>query len=204
MKPLKTILVIGFGVTMVLTIAYHLAQMILFPSMRDTYRCSALSEFFGQPDCAQVKDFEKRLAAMDENAKKEEAMYGNIKMRLMPDQTRLIIVKPKDASLPDNFIKVTWSVYDLKSLKCLDPRRQDYTCYAAMIDLNRDNIPEILILADDSLHLFAHETKDWPQKGAWSLTDEQRDAFISGDISNSRPIYDDIIVSSNRLNVGAN
>ena len=112
--------------------------------------------------------------------------------RVRPDPKQIQMVQ-KDAAVPASFLAQAYAPNRDDHPNCLHP---NYTkCYAALIDLNDDGKPELLLLDDTRLYRFEDNNGVWTgsQSGEniW-LSKEGATAFKAAKLSAQKPRWNDL------------
>ncbi len=134
-------------------------------------------------------------------AKASEALAADVasspKAVQSDDMSRLKVVSPAGARLPATFNGPSLETGGLRT--CVsDPSAR---CTAAMIDLNADGVPEVVVLNGSEITVFRHLTNGWqivPMSGQY-LDGDGVKAFNAGQVMTKPHAWSDLEVGGTRL-----
>ncbi len=119
-----------------------------------------------------------------------------------PDPKRLIVVSPKGGALPASFLAQSFpGGEDMPS--CLSSADLTRTCPVAMVDLNGDGKPELVLADRDRLFVYRHDTS-WRQirlPDGSSMDTERQAAFGKSEIKTAKPLWNDLEIGGVRFKV---
>ncbi|MFT4091365.1 MAG: DUF4153 domain-containing protein [Asticcacaulis sp.] len=109
------------------------------------------------------------------------------------------IVFPAGATLPETFLSQNFNIqngYDAP------PCAEDGICDTALIDLNDDGHPELLIRYKNTMHTYHLKGGKWSAlKVNYSLDDSTIKAFTEGRITMAKPEWSDVKVGDQQLKI---
>ncbi len=121
-----------------------------------------------------------------------------------PDLGKIPVVSPKGAQLPADFVtqdfsKVAsapdclFSIDNVHVLPCTA---------AAVMDLDHDGAPEVLILTGTEIAVFAREKEGWTSIATLYVDTDMFEAFKAGKLSAVKPRWDDLMIGEQRKTLG--
>ncbi|MEM9965714.1 MAG: DUF4153 domain-containing protein [Asticcacaulis sp.] len=118
-----------------------------------------------------------------------------------PEAKNYKLVYPAGATLPQSFLSQTFNAEnEYASAPCLNTG----VCDAALIDLNDDNQPELLIRKGKALHIYRLKEEKWEiLKVSYDLDEASVKAFTEGRIQLARPEWSDIKLGDKQLKINA-
>lgn len=116
---------------------------------------------------------------------------------LTPDPANYQVVYPAGASLPDSFLRHSFSSESYESPPCL----KSAGCAVALLDLNADGQDELLILDENMLHTFTPSEGKWKRLLIQKLDEASVTAFRDGKISFATPEWSDVRIGSQQVKV---
>ena len=119
-----------------------------------------------------------------------------------PDPARLAVVLPQGAALPQDFLAGSYKMFAPGTTSnCLSAATTGATCYAAMVDLNHDDKPEILVLDGNQVTIYTRGDAGWRDIDGLYIDDSGVAAFQKGKISTAKPDWDDVVIGDSRQTV---
>ncbi|ESQ83885.1 hypothetical protein AEAC466_11190 [Asticcacaulis sp. AC466] len=118
-----------------------------------------------------------------------------------PD-VKQFVVSPKGTLLPADFLSQAYPAQDLPD--CATASAAVPGCYAALIDLNHDNIPEVAILDGKAMSIFLKDSQannQWRLMSNVYLTPTDAEAFRKGQALAQRPIFDDLKIGDKIIDI---
>ncbi|NJR20250.1 MAG: hypothetical protein HC777_01335, partial [Hyphomonadaceae bacterium] len=127
------------------------------------------------------------------------------KVATRADLEKIPLVFPAGAKLPESFIATNFTSPNLGFLvpDCLREAEieAERACKAALIDLNQDEVPEILIRSQGSLSIFTQVRGVWMGASSFVFIGEQENDFDAGKLSAATPQWQDLMVGEERVQV---
>jgi len=115
-----------------------------------------------------------------------------------PEARHYTLVSPSGATLPDSFLSQTFSRDGYGTPPCLDSG----ICQAALIDLNHDGQPELLMLEDHSLTTFRQTDGKWALLDSRYLREDASvKAFAEGRIEAVTPQWSDVKIGDQQISL---
>ncbi len=146
-----------------------------------------------------------RAAALKARVMTDEDRYDSADSSVddgKPDPAHLAIVAPKGAALPTDFMAGSYKLFmPGTTSKCLPTAPAGATCYAAMVDLNRDGKPEILVLDDTEITIFTSDDDGWRDIDTLYMDKAAAEAFQQGKVASIAPAWDDVMIGDSRQKV---
>lgn len=127
----------------------------------------------------------------DERYKAEPASLPDAKKA---DPKQFTVVLPQGAVIPPDVFTQAFTADGLPD--CATEKTSSPSCFAALIDLNRDNTPELLILHDHNLVVMIRDETGWRRASNLYLSDTQVAAFKAGKLTTQAPRFDDVRIGN--------
>lgn len=118
------------------------------------------------------------------------------------DPKNYTVILPKGSALPDSFLTQAFYADAWQQPPCLQSLNKN-TCHVdvALLDLNKDKTPEMLMLTNHSLTVMTYDSK-----AGWyialshaSLSDAEVADFTGGKLSSTAAQWDDIMIGESRF-----
>jgi hypothetical protein len=119
-----------------------------------------------------------------------------------PNLALLPVVFPKGASLPKSFVDQDFSTAsNFGGPSCLQKKIEatsSGTCKVALLDLNKDGQPEVLVRASGYLYLFTLADGKWKGGGMSSYLGANQTDFDTGKLRAVSPVLSDVLIGETR------
>jgi len=168
------------------------------------YGTRAIEQLIKSPNAAIAKQAAKAKAGELENHRyyreDDEAAEAN-----RPDLSKLEVVAPKGAALPASFIAQKFdNETDLWVPSCLaaKPAKDQPTCKAALLDLDGDTKPEVIIMTSSgSVVGFRRKADTWItlRTDVEAKPNKVVQDIEKGDIRTVEPLYKDVMIGDSRV-----
>lgn len=108
-----------------------------------------------------------------------------------PDAKRYVMVSPAGNTLPPSYLDQAFEVNG-DGLCLIDDKGKE-PCYAALIDLNDDIKPEVVVFSSHIIKIFTEGEKGWTVAGhIYSPSDQMRADFKAGKIAVTKAEWNDL------------
>jgi len=154
---------------------------------------------------SQIREMAIRTQAIkDEDRYAAEPPEAEVQLR-KPQVSQLTIVT-NGTALPVSFLNYGFNVNDTSLPICLRETFKSAHCEAAIVDLNRDNKPEIVLKADYQVFVLQEKNAAWASQNinGFALDANFKRAFDSGEIFAKAPEWDDLVVGNQTIDIPTN
>jgi len=116
--------------------------------------------------------------------------------KVKPDPAQLTVVLPTGGALPATFLQQTFSD-DGSTPACLTGG--DNICQVALLDLDNDNRPEIVIHSSTSLYVYVESGSGWKMQGPPTYYPDKDADFSAGKVTAVKPRWNELMVGNQRI-----
>jgi hypothetical protein len=123
------------------------------------------------------------------------------------DPNKLKLVTGSDP-IPQSFLNngpsiLQNDILEICSTKPIDPKQKPQNCLVKIMDLNLDQKPEVIISVGSTFVAFEESNSSWRQIANYYVetNDSLIKSFESGRIQSVRPVYNDILVGDQRIQI---
>ncbi|MDV6332773.1 DUF4153 domain-containing protein [Asticcacaulis sp. 201] len=165
-----------------------------------TYGRDALKRLSQSGRTQAVRDAARAALALKDEDRWVLADTAKPAMRT-PDRKQFVVVSPKGAMLPEDFLT---QAYPSQALPDCAAEDAVPGCYAALIDLNHNNIPEVTILDGKEISIFVKDSQSnnkWRLMSNVYLTPADAEAFRKGQALAQRPVFDDLKIGDKIIGI---
>ena len=123
------------------------------------------------------------------------------------DLSRLKVVSPKGAKLPASFLAKDFTTlpdYVVPRCLVLEPMREIERCTVALLNVDRDQDNEVVVLSrDEGVLVFKQTPTGWVglTQSIRLYDEDSQEAFKRGDIKTAEPVVRDLLLGGNRLHL---
>lgn len=115
------------------------------------------------------------------------------------DPKQFTVVFPQGAAIPADFFTQDFKSDSLPD--CATEKTATPSCFAALLDLNRDGRPELVIQHDHDAVIMARVEAGWEKAGQFSLSEDESADFKAGKLATQAPVFDDLKVGDARVRI---